>query len=463
MENQAAPSAPPPKYDPPQNELNYYNELFAQADQSNTGTIDGRSAVTFLSRSKLPVDLLKNIWNMADHPKTNTLDKPKFFTAIRLIQLYQNGKSATGPGLQADAMMRAPFFEGVTGVSAQPFDAAPTPASPPQSPRRGSQLSTASGVGYIASPQSPGNNNMPPPVASTSLTQDPYIMLPGEQVRYESLFPQYAQEDYVYGAQAVELFTKSGLSKEVLRDVWNLVDNPVDNRLDRLEFAMAMHLIVCVSKKSLPLPPSLPPSMKALKERQASSAGIAPPPVPVAAPVQAAPVAAAPTDIPSPGIQQSFSGGGSVSASAPSMPNMGMSLNLGMATTSISDAFDGMQVQPPALSLQPTLSTDSVPQPIQSQVAKDTNSTTSSSNSQSELEKVRAVLQKLQAENVSLKAQLGQYSEEEQSIRGEISKTVNEIGSLSQELSALRSQVVNAKSNLIEASAELKSQVEKRE
>ena len=400
---------------------------------------------------------------MADQPKTNTLDKPKFFTAIRLIQLYQNGKSATGPALQADAMMRAPFFEGVTGVSAQPFDAAPTPASPPQSPRRGSQLSTASGVGYIASPQSPGINNMPPPVASTSLTQDPYIMLPGEQVRYESLFPQFAQEDYVYGAQAVELFTKSGLSKEVLRDVWNLVDNPVDNRLDRLEFAMAMHLIVCVSKKSLPLPPSLPPSMKALKERQASSAGIAPPPVPVAAPVQAAPVAAAPTDIPSPGIQQSFSGGGSVSASAPSMPNMGMSMNLGMATTSINDSFDGMQVQPPALSLQPTLSTDSVPQPIQSQVAKDTNSATSSSNSQSELEKVRAVLQKLQAENVSLKAQLGQYSEEEQSIRGEISKTVNEIGSLSQELSALRSQVVNAKSNLIEASAELKSQVEKRE
>jgi len=226
---------------------------------------------------------------------------------------------------------------------------------------------------------------------------------------------------------------------------------------------MAMHLIVCVSKKSLPLPPSLPPSMKALKERQASSAGIAPPPVPVAAPVQTAPVAVAPTDIPSPGIRQSFSGGQSVSAPAPSMPNMGMSMNSGMATTSISDAFDGMQVQPPSPSLQPTLSTDSVPQPIQSQVVRDTNSTTSSSNSQSELEKVRAVLQKLQAENVSLKAQLGQYSEEEQSIRGEISKTVNEIGSLSQELSALRSQVVNAKSNLIEASAELKSQVEKRE
>ena len=82
---------------------------------------------------------------------------------------------------------------------------------------------------------------------------------------------------------------------------------------------------------------------------------------------------------------------------------------------------------------------------------------------QEELEKVRSVLQRLQAENISLKAQLGQFSDEEKQVRDETARTVHEIGNLSQELTSLRSQVVNAKSSLIEASAELKAQLEKRE
>eukprot|EP00979_Chaetoceros_neogracilis_P001694 scaffold305_cov267-Chaetoceros_neogracile.AAC.11 len=459
-------------------------------------------AVNFLSRSKLHVDLLKNIWNMADHPKTNSLNKSKFFTAVRLIQLFQNGKQASGLGLMSDGNIRPPFFDGVTGVSIMPFEASLDISSPNQSPRMESQ-NTATSQGFIASPPAyvaptqapaPGPSVAPGIATATALTQDPYIMLLSEQVRYESLFPQYAQQDFVYGAKAVELFTKSGLSKEALRDIWNLVDDPVDNRLDRLEFAMAMHLIVCISKKNLPLPPVLPPSLKAIKDKlsaaTATSNGtadgqVASPPrqgqVPVA-PMhrqnssQGPPLALQHTmssdAYHSPAIQHTSSGGDAYA------PAIQQTISVGNAyapsgipialeganrlTSSISDAFEGMQGQGAHVQSAPSLSSDGMAGSSFSPPALNPPAG-SSSSSLAELEKVRSILQKLQAENISLKAQLGQYSGEEKSVKDEIAKAIGEIGTLSQDLTSLRSQVVDAKSNLIEASAELKAQLEKRE
>ena len=52
-----------------------------------------------------------------------------------------------------------------------------------------------------------------------------------------------------------------GMDREALKGIWAMVDDPIDNRLDSIEFAVAMHLIVCVTKKGLPTPLSLPPSL----------------------------------------------------------------------------------------------------------------------------------------------------------------------------------------------------------
>ena len=63
---------------------------------------------------------------------------------------------------------------------------------------------------------------------------------------------------------AVELLGKSGLDHEFLKSIWAIVDNPVNNKLDSIEFVIAMHLIICVTKKGLPKPPSLPSSLASL-------------------------------------------------------------------------------------------------------------------------------------------------------------------------------------------------------
>ena len=117
--------------------------------------------------------------------------------------------------------------------------------------------------------------------SNTALTaQDPYAASPQDLSRYAALFPQYADPadgyKYLSGPAAVALFSKSGAALAALRAIWTMVDaDPVDNRLDALEFALAMHLIVCVTKKGLPVPPGgpLPPSLRAIQDRDLAARG----------------------------------------------------------------------------------------------------------------------------------------------------------------------------------------------
>ena len=219
-------------YTPPPPQLPYYNALFAIADKSSVGYLSGPQAVEFLSTSKLPIDLLKHIWTMADQPQTNTLDTSKFHVAVRLIQLFQNGKKPIDLSLNVgdvneEGSMRPPFFEGVNvqAVMQQAQQQQPQqqnqptpqlqqqqqqPSSPQRSPQMGPSSSSASAVMMNGSgPQQSSSQ--------TVLTvQDPYTMTPQELSRYETLFPSYAVQDendgklYVNGGTAVELFSKSG-------------------------------------------------------------------------------------------------------------------------------------------------------------------------------------------------------------------------------------------------------------
>lgn len=337
---------------------------------------------------------------------------------------------------------------------------------------------------------------------------DPYGMTPQERARYEALFPQYAKPDgFVYGQEAVALFTKSGVDQMALRDIWNMVDrNPVDNRLDKLEFAMAMHLIVCVSKKNLPLPlnKALPNSLLALK-----AASSAPPPATMMNGTGSAPGSPMhspqqqqqqpPPQLHQPQFQQQQSPPQPTShyvvETVDETPVQGGPRTMGaVGGMSISDAFDGLESHPPiaptttyqhhpptveSRSLpsyvpepsspqpsyvhRPTTPPSAVPAPAPAMSIPATSSAAASYNlgdEHAELGKLKVVLQKLQAENISLKAQLGNMSEEEKEVHKELGATVAAISKLSTELSGLRQEVLDAKSRLLETSAELKAQNE---
>eukprot|EP00814_Leptocylindrus_danicus_P006418 CAMPEP_0116041446 /NCGR_PEP_ID=MMETSP0321-20121206/25061_1 /TAXON_ID=163516 /ORGANISM="Leptocylindrus danicus var. danicus, Strain B650" /LENGTH=877 /DNA_ID=CAMNT_0003521657 /DNA_START=162 /DNA_END=2792 /DNA_ORIENTATION=- len=239
-------------YTPTPQELPLYEALFQTADGNQRGSISGAEAVAFFSRSKLPVQALRQIWTLADSSKTNTLHRAEFFVAVRLIQLYQNGEKGEGADLQARAgvVLKPPVFENFT--MPQPT---PTPVPVVQHPPV----------------QQPVVVQQPTPVVQQgngggALTTDPYALTPGDISSYSALFPNYADTNTnkVPGQVAVTLFTKSGLDTGVLRGIWAMCDVDGDNMLDLYEFVAAMHLIVCVGKKGCAVPGNgaLPPGLK---------------------------------------------------------------------------------------------------------------------------------------------------------------------------------------------------------
>ncbi len=584
------------------------------ADTQRGGSIGGAQAVQFFSRSKLPVEVLKNVWTIADQPTTNYLDRPKFAVAVRLIQLIQNGVKGQGTDLRAPegVVLKPAFFE---GVPLPPVEAPPQPQQSQQPAPTAPQMQQAQPPNMP--PRPPMQQQQPPPGPphdNRALTvQDPYLLTPTEQARYEELFPTYAQPDgFVYGKEAVELFSKSGVPQNNLAAIWKMVDEPVDNRLDKLEFAMAMHLIVCLSRKNLPMPPSLPISLKQLRsQRPQQSPGLSPQPTSPEAqaisspqmqpqqgmlppPMQSQQAMGIPPPqmmqpqgmgMPPPQMQPQQSMGmppqqmmhppqqGTGMPSPPMQPQqaMGMpppqmmqqpgspkpqmqpppqsipspprgSMGMGMVPppvqswsapsmeqshmkhesiggnvsvmsqlsappplpsggASISDAFDGLDgmgsgptdinsylasappvhtvssfdaanqqeevpVPPPApVTLQPESPSPKVKphfeMPPHMRSGMPTAGLSTASESQ-DLEQLREILQKLQAENIALKAQMGHLAEEESVVTKQVSQTAAELSHLSSELTQVRAQMLASKARLMEATAELNATKERK-
>lgn len=613
---------PPMTYVPTPKEIPMYEHLFAMvADKGGSGVVIGSDAVPLFTTSKLPIPVLKQLWVMADARKTNSLNKAEFFVLVRLIQLYQNHERPipnTGDlrfvvsGKTPD-QLNPPFFEGITTNQQQ---------QPPPMPPVSQQPSSAS----MQSTEPQNYNDTTAMNTHNQLTlhnSDPYTMTLQDKARFDSIFPDYASKDgYLYGREAVALFSKSGLNPSQLRQIWAMVDTqPVDNRLDALEFALAMHLIVCVSKKLLPLPETLPPNLLQWKqsspsprhsstpnnpistgffsheEQQSVPQSPQPqsnsmqqqeqvPPLAVAPPLMnVGPAVAAqqglssppfkqqqlhPNTIPSPQAQsypmqqhaQSAEGFSSStplqqqhysitqSPQAQSYPMQaqqqqqlqpptvarmsisdafsdldtvvsgGFGLNNpgGVVTTTVpaavatkeelqeqankaaaayvesgvggtssnlatgkksqditppseiqfsspSDALQDNKMTPPTLtasfSVYPTtVGAANVTTSLRQQNQTAGNNALSSADE--DLVKLQTVLQQLRAENVSLKAQLSSFSEEERAVRLNIHNTLEEITSLQAELSSTREAVSKAKASLTDANYELKSLQEKK-
>jgi hypothetical protein len=381
----------------------------------------------------------------------------------------------------------------------------------------------------------------------------------------------------MYGPEAVALFSKSGLPQPQLAQIWSMVDSPVDHRLDKLEFAMAMHLIVCVSKKNLPMPPALPMSLMQLRSQQQSamsatntttnmngtSTPASPPMV-----IQQQP-AVTRSQLPPPQTHSNASmsaGAGHMAAAAPSphtggggmppptmwaaprdmqfqmapgggMPSPPMAASVpatagppplsvgmdggrggfafastqgppplsqqGVGGVGISDAFEGLVSGGDTGSISSYRAATPVPaaNSFQMAAASFDHSAYSSMPSQNlspprvsteqeaapeatmptaqltsaqlalsydmgeaneELDKLRGALQKLQAENISLKAKMGTMTDEEHDVQKELNATVAEVAKLASNLTSVRAQVLASKSRLLEASADLKATKEKK-
>ncbi|TDH67979.1 hypothetical protein CCR75_003465 [Bremia lactucae] len=217
-------------------EQQYYDVLFTHADDQRRNAISGKQAVAFFFRSHLDKAILREIWSLADSQQRSELSRNEFYVAMRLISMGQRGEEVSIQRFSQYAAMQYPLpvIEGFP---------------PPLEMSQPTQL----------------HQNYPQNLSSMPLQSSrSYALTAEEKSKYDLVFRKYDtdRDGLLMGGEAVALFQMSGLDRNVLRDIWAMADITQDSKLNLQEFYVAMHLIVCVSKRGLPMPPSLPPELR---------------------------------------------------------------------------------------------------------------------------------------------------------------------------------------------------------
>ena len=304
----------------PQNPVEhaYFDSLWqtalvgADAGNSQDSELSGKAAVQFFQRSNIDTSYLKMVWSLST--PTATMSKPQFYTALRYISMIQNGdapisKERMLSGSQMNIGL--PRFSGI--------DAPSNPA-----------VLTTPGVGAL-----PSNSftavASPTPATSTNNTTA-YAITAIDHGKYHDLFVSYDndRDGYLTAEESMSVFRKSGLQADLLMQVFQLADCDKDSRLTSKEFSIAFHLILCNTKKGLPVPTSgLPPMLKGFLANA--------PNIPGPIPASSVPVPAA---YPSPSPVPLGPSGGPVSTPVSTNPTSNASFAPAAGkTVSISSAF----------------------------------------------------------------------------------------------------------------------------
>eukprot|EP00026_Physarum_polycephalum_P000639 Phypoly_transcript_00640.p1 GENE.Phypoly_transcript_00640~~Phypoly_transcript_00640.p1 ORF type:complete len:1212 (+),score=296.22 Phypoly_transcript_00640:141-3776(+) len=200
-------------------ERKLYLDIFRQNDDDGDGFITGGQARNLFGSSGLPMQLLGQIWLMADLNKDQKLDPHEFIIAMFLIANRKRGLEL--PPVVPESLIASAW---------------PDPSSPTQ-------------------PSLPAGN--PPNPALSTPAGSEWIIPPAEKVKYDDLFKKTDSDldGFISGDQARNLFLRSGVPMSELSRIWLLSDLTQDQRLDKQEFSIAMFLIHCrIKGRELPTP-----------------------------------------------------------------------------------------------------------------------------------------------------------------------------------------------------------------
>ncbi|KAI0822614.1 hypothetical protein BC628DRAFT_1326744 [Trametes gibbosa] len=199
------------------------NWVMSIGDPDTTGKINPQTATRIFSASNLAPDALARIWEIASvDSKDGLLDRQGVGVALRLIGHAQKGETVT------EALVNRPG----------PIAIIDSPSSPlANESTAGSSLGAAS-------------NSLPP------LTSH-------DRAKFRKIFKgSGAENGYLGGQQAREVFMKSKLPWNTLSQIWYLADRQRRGCLDLPDFTVAMYLIQALMTGRLAsIPSSLPPQL----------------------------------------------------------------------------------------------------------------------------------------------------------------------------------------------------------
>mmetsp|Transcript_22797 Transcript_22797/g.36383 ORF Transcript_22797/g.36383 Transcript_22797/m.36383 type:complete len:592 (+) Transcript_22797:191-1966(+) len=242
----------------------YYDRISSAVNPSGNQVFDNGQVAKFIAQSELTRDVLRDIWNTGTGGSAE-VKRPEFFAILRCIALRQAGKPYTREAVVASAAETGlwPKFKGVPLPPAATAEAELKHTQQHATGSRPTMLSEMSGssgslFGQDGRPKSPAAAT-PSDGAAASLLPDAWAMTPSNRMQYEEIFDQQNTVDgKLDGKDAVQFFLQSRLPRDQLRQVWNLSDVDQDGKLTKPEFCVAMHLVMCLTRKSYPVPSQLP-------------------------------------------------------------------------------------------------------------------------------------------------------------------------------------------------------------
>ena len=199
--------------------------------------LNAKEALQFFQKSNIDTSYLKMVWSLSS--PTTSMTKPQFYTALRYISMIQNGYIPI-----SKVRMLSEFK---LNIGLPRFSIVDLPEN--------------------LSPEAFTTALSPAPAASLSVNNNAaaYAITAIDHGKYHDLFVSYDgdRDGYLTAEESLVVFRKSGLQADLLLQIFHLADCDKDSRLTSKEFAVAFHLILCNTKKGLPVPTNgLPPMLK---------------------------------------------------------------------------------------------------------------------------------------------------------------------------------------------------------
>ncbi|KAK7864692.1 hypothetical protein R5R35_010951 [Gryllus longicercus] len=206
-----------------------YDQLFDSLQPLN-GMIPGNKVKGLLMDSKLPLDTLGKIWDLADMDKDGMLDRHEFMVAMHLV--YKALEKYSIPSVLPPELMPPAKIK------------TSTPAIVPVLP------GLVMGI----------DGTKPPPIPP--LPAPVWVVGAEEKQKYDALFQQtdVDKDGFVSGLEIKDVFLQSGVPQAVLALIWTLCDTKQSGKLNCEQFALAMWLI-SQKLKGIDPPAALTPEM----------------------------------------------------------------------------------------------------------------------------------------------------------------------------------------------------------
>ncbi|XP_025423267.1 epidermal growth factor receptor substrate 15-like 1 isoform X2 [Sipha flava] len=207
----------------PSEKINY-DKLFESLRPVN-GTVAGDKVKGLLIDSKLSVDTLGKIWDLADMDKDGKLDQHEFAVAMHLV--YKALEKYAIPSVLPPELL-PPTKRKSSVVANSPVPVVPVlPSGVPsnlvkQPPKR----PITSCIGLVPSPAT-------------------WVVTAEEKNRYDSMFLEsdVDMDGFVSGPEIKDRFLKTGIHQSILAHIWSLCDINQHGKLDMEQFSLAMWLV----------------------------------------------------------------------------------------------------------------------------------------------------------------------------------------------------------------------------